>query len=69
MARIGLEACVGFVSGHTYDVPDWYLGCSEDMHRCRPQAVVCILPAEGRLLAKDKHHRSCKWKIKYNDAK
>ena len=69
MASIGLEACFSFVSGHTHDVPGWYLGCIEDMHRCRPQAVVCILLAEGSLLAKDRHHRSCKWKIRYNDAK
>ena len=40
MASIGLEACFGFVPGHTHDVPGWYLGCIEDMHRCRPQAVV-----------------------------
>ena len=46
MASIGLEACFGFVSGHTHDVPGWYLGCIEDMHRCRTQAVVCILLAE-----------------------
>ena len=63
MASIDLEACFGFVSGHTHDVPSWYLGFIEDMHRHRPQAVVCIL------LAKDRHHCSCKWKIKYNDAK
>ena len=60
MASIGLEACFGFVSGHTHDVPGWYLGCIEDRHRCRPQAVVCILLTGGSLLAKDRHHRSCK---------
>ena len=67
MASIGLEACFGFVFGHTHDVPGWYLGCIEDMHICRPQAVVCIFLAEGSLSA-DRHLRSCKWKIKYNDA-
>ena len=60
MASIGLEACFVFVSGHTHDVPGWYLGCIEDMHRCRPQAVVCTLLAGGSLLAKDRHHHSCK---------
>ena len=61
MASIGLEACFGFVSGHTHDVPDsWYLGCIENMHRCCPQALFCILLAEGNLLDKDRHHRSCK---------
>ena len=69
MASIGLEACFGFVSGHTHNEPGCYLGCIEDMHICRPQTVVCILLAEGSLLAKDRHHRFCKWKIKYNDAK
>ena len=46
MTSIGLEACFGFVFGHTHKVPGWYLGCIEDMYICRPQAVVCILLAE-----------------------
>ena len=46
MASIGLEACFGFVSGHSHDVPDWYLGCIEEMHRYRPQAVVYIILAK-----------------------